>query len=152
MHRSAATLSAFEVMWNNFYTMVTTEPRRISHRCRKRIRTTCSSRRWAAIRKKTTRRIESALGQAYEEGLIADAVIAQVRSAAAADLGDARRRWPDDAPRATFVFDVSMRISKMEAYVEEVNKRLAAHYQRRAQTSPFGHMGDGNLHFVISVG
>ncbi len=44
-----------------------------------------------------------------------------------------------------------MRISKMEAYVDEVNKRLAAHYND-VHNFTFGHMGDGNLHFVISVG
>ena len=39
----------------------------------------------------------------------------------------------------------------MEAYVEEVNKRLAAQYND-VHNFTFGHMGDGNLHFVISVG
>jgi FAD/FMN-containing dehydrogenase len=96
-------------------------------------------------------RIETALGQAYEEGLIADAVIAQSEAqrqqiwAMRDDVGQTTRLGP------TFVFDVSMRISKMEAYVEELNKRLAAHYND-VHNFTFGHMGDGSLPPVISVG
>ncbi len=50
-----------------------------------------------------------------------------------------------------FTFDVSLRVSQMQDYVDEVNRRLADHYED-VHNFTFGHMGDGNLHFVISVG
>ncbi|NJN52112.1 MAG: FAD-binding oxidoreductase, partial [Gammaproteobacteria bacterium] len=96
-------------------------------------------------------RLEAALGDAYEQGLIADAAIA---------TSDAQRNqmWAmrDDVVQTfrfapIFTFDVSMRISKMEAYVDEVNKRLKARYPD-CKNFIFGHMGDGNLHLVVSVG
>ena len=85
------------------------------------------------------------------KGLIGDAVIAQ---------SEAQRQqlWAmrDDVEQCfrfapIFTFDVSMRISCMEAYLEEVNGRLAAQYDQ-VKNFTFGHMGDGNLHLVISVG
>jgi FAD/FMN-containing dehydrogenase len=51
----------------------------------------------------------------------------------------------------TYTFDVSMRLSAMEGYLEEVDRRLAEHYNE-VHNFTFGHMGDGNLHLVISVG
>ena len=50
-----------------------------------------------------------------------------------------------------YTFDVSLRISHMESYLAEVNARLEARYQD-VNNFTFGHMGDGNLHLVISVG
>ena len=43
-----------------------------------------------------------------------------------------------------------MRISKMEAYVDEVNKRPRRATSTMWTNFTFGHMGDGNLHFVVS--
>ena len=50
-----------------------------------------------------------------------------------------------------FTFDVSMRISQMENYLAEVNQRLESRYAE-VNNFIFGHMGDGNLHLVVSVG
>jgi FAD/FMN-containing dehydrogenase len=145
------TLSAFEVMWNNFYKLVTTEPAKNQPPLPQTYPYYVLVEAMGGDPEKDHERIESALGQAYEEGLIADAVIAQSEAqrqqiwAMRDDVGQTTRLGP------TFVFDVSMRISKMEGYVDEVNKRLAAHYND-VHNFTFGHMGDGNLHFVISVG
>jgi FAD/FMN-containing dehydrogenase len=145
------TLSAFEVMWNNFYTLVTTEPAKNQPPLPQTYPYYVLVEAMGGDPQKDHERIEAALGQAYEEGLIADAVIAQ---------SEAQRRqiWAirDDVAQTfrlgpTFVFDVSMRISKMQAYVDEVNKRLGARYPN-FQNLTLGHMGDGNLHFVVSVG
>ena len=50
-----------------------------------------------------------------------------------------------------YTFDVSLRVSHMEAYLADVNARLEARYED-VNNFTFGHMGDGNLHLVISVG
>ena len=44
-----------------------------------------------------------------------------------------------------------MRVSVMEDYVAEVNRRLGECYPE-FQNITFGHLGDGNLHFVVAVG
>ncbi len=145
------TLSAFEVMWNNFYRLVTTAPATNQPPLPHDYPFYVLVEAMGGDPEKDHERIEAALTLAYEEGLIADAVIAQSEAqrqqiwAMRDDVGQTARYAP------TFVFDVSMRISKMEAYVDEVNRRLAGHFGDVTNFT-FGHMGDGNLHFVVSVG
>ena len=145
------TLSAFEVMWNNFYRLVTTAPAKGQPPLSQDYPFYVLVEAMGGDPDQDHQRIETALGVAYEEGLIADAVVAQ---------SDAQRRqiWAlrDDVEQTfryapSFTFDVSMRVSKMEAYVDEVNRRIAQHYPQ-FHNFTFGHMGDGNLHFVVSVG
>ena len=50
-----------------------------------------------------------------------------------------------------FVFDVSLRIPFMADYVNEVNAGLEREFNE-VRNFTVGHMGDGNLHFVVSVG
>lgn len=140
-------LSAFEVMWNNFYTVVTTEPATNQPPISQDYPYYVLVEAMGA----DDARIEAALADAYEQGLIADAVIAQSEAqrqqlwAMRDDVAQTFRYGP------VYAFDVSMRISCMEGYLEEVNKRLAAAYEE-VRNFTFGHMGDGNLHLVISVG
>jgi FAD/FMN-containing dehydrogenase len=51
----------------------------------------------------------------------------------------------------TISFDVSMPISTMEGYVDEVTRRLAAAFDQH-RCYIFGHLGDGNLHLVVGAG
>ena len=50
-----------------------------------------------------------------------------------------------------FIYDVSLRVTHMRDYVDQVNARLAAEFGDYKNFA-FGHMGDGNLHFAISAG
>ena len=50
-----------------------------------------------------------------------------------------------------YIFDVSIKIVGMEAYVEEVHRSLGAAFDEY-HCFTFGHIGDGNLHFAVSVG
>jgi FAD/FMN-containing dehydrogenase len=145
------TLSAFEVMWNNFYCAVTTEPARNQPPLPQTYPYYVLVEAMGGDPEKDHDRIEVALADAYEKGLIADAVVAQ---------SDAQRQqiWAmrDDVSQLfrfapIFTFDVSLRISLMEQYVKEVNERLERHYPG-VKNFTFGHMGDGNLHFVVAVG
>jgi FAD/FMN-containing dehydrogenase len=141
------TLSAFEVMWNEFYTLVTTAPATSQppipqdHPFYVLVEAMGAD---DAI-------VEAALSEAYDRSLIADAVLAQ---------SEAQRRqlWAmrDDVAQCfrdgpTVAFDVSLKISEMEAYVGEVKRMLAAAFETH-RCYVFGHMGDGNLHLVIGVG
>ncbi|MDP6376019.1 MAG: FAD-binding oxidoreductase [Pseudomonadales bacterium] len=140
-------LSAFEVMWNNFYTLVTTQPaanqpplpREYPYYVLVEV---------MGVEEET---LEEALAAAFEQELIADAVVARSEAqrlqlwALRDDVEQCFRYAP------VFTFDVSLRISFMEEYVTEVNRRLQAEYEE-VRNFTLGHMGDGNLHFVVSVG
>ncbi len=140
-------LSAFEVMWNSFYRLVTTSPARsqppLDQGYPYYVLIEAMGRDEAAV--------EAALADALEKELVVDAVIAQSEA-------QAQQLWAmrDDVEQANrfaplFVFDVSLRVSCMEDYVDEVSRRLFARYPD-AHLFTFGHMGDGNLHYAVSVG
>jgi FAD/FMN-containing dehydrogenase len=95
--------------------------------------------------------MEIALAAALENELVVDAVIAQSE-------GQRLDLWAlrDSVEQCfrygpTFSFDVSLKISDMEAYVAKVNAGLESEFNE-LHNFTFGHMGDGNLHFVVSVG
>ena len=140
-------MSAFEVMWNNFYTLVTTPP----------------AENQAPISRdypyyvlievigSSEDLVEEAMSTAFESELIVDAVLAQSEAQRQQlwSLRDSVEHCSRYGP--VFSFDVSMRLSQMHAYIDEVNKRLNENYSD-FHNFTFGHMGDGNLHLVVSVG
>jgi FAD/FMN-containing dehydrogenase len=146
-HMDAAlggTLSAFEVLWNEFYTLVTTAPAQnqapISQEYPYYVLVEAMGIDDALV--------EAALAEAYESELIVDAVIAQSEQqrqqlwAMRDDVAQCFRDGP------TVAFDVSLKISDMKAYVAEVRKRLEDAFSAH-RCYVFGHLGDGNLHLVI---
>jgi FAD/FMN-containing dehydrogenase len=140
-------LSAFEVMWNNFYRLVTTEPATNQPPISQDYPYYVLVEAMGADEART----EAALAQALEQGLIVDAVVAQSETqrqqlwAMRDDVAQTFRYAP------IYTFDVSLRISAMEDYLATVNERLAERFDEVTNFT-FGHMGDGNLHLVISVG
>jgi FAD/FMN-containing dehydrogenase len=140
-------LSAFEVMWNNFYTLVTTAPAEnqapISRDYPYYVLVEAMGSDDAMV--------EAAMARAYENELVVDAVIAQSEAQRLQlwALRDSVEECMRFAP--TFTFDVSLRISLMRDYIDEVNRLLEKQYADYKNFT-FGHMGDGNLHLVIAVG
>jgi len=141
------TLSAFEVMWNNFYTLVTTDP----SPCKAPLDQSYPYYVLIEAMGTKTEDMEIALAAALEDELVVDAVIAQSE-------GQRLDLWAlrDSVEQCfrygpTFSFDVSLKISDMEAYVAKVNAGLESEFNE-LHNFTFGHMGDGNLHFVVSVG
>lgn len=141
------TLSAFEVMWNNFYTLVTSPPAKSLPPL------TQDYPYYALVEAMGADEtlVEQVLAEALDKEMIVDAVLAQSGS-------QVKQLWAlrDDVEQAfqyapVFVFDVSLRIPFMEEYVAQVNARLEASFEE-VRNFTLGHMGDGNLHFVVSVG
>ena len=145
------TLSAFEVMWEDFYRLVTTEPALgkpplpYGHPYYVLVEGLGGEQELDA------ERFERVLTSIIEDGGIADAVIAKSQ-------GERDRMWGlrDDVAQVArnapiFTFDVSLKISTMESYVAEVRENLSARWPKMTLTV-FGHLGDGNLHLIAGVG
>ena len=143
----AGSLSAFEVMWNNFYPLVTTAPANNSpplsqdHPYYVLVESIGSD----------DSLIESSLASAYEQNLITDAVVSKSETQRTQlwNIRDSVEECLRFKP--SYTFDVSMRISKMESYVKEINAKLSEKFGSYTNFT-FGHMADGNLHLVISTG
>ncbi|MCY3884908.1 MAG: FAD-binding oxidoreductase [Gammaproteobacteria bacterium] len=149
--RLGGTLTSFEVMWNDYYSLICddgtehTPPVSINHPYYVLLEA------WGGDSKLDHARMEAAVESVYQEHLISEAAIAQSstqRNAFWAIRDDVEKCM---TIKPTFVFDVSLRIGDMEAYVVEVNRRLTERFGTY-RIFTFGHLGDGNLHFAINTG
>jgi FAD/FMN-containing dehydrogenase len=145
------TLSAFEVMWNEFYRLVTTPPARQTPLLPQTFPYYVIADAQGSDQKTDQQRFEAALERITQEGLAGDCIVAMSAS-------ERQAIWAmrDDVDqfhqfRPWFGFDVSMPIRHMETYVAEVRAALANLYPKHV-CFVFGHMGDGNLHLNIHVG
>ncbi len=96
-------------------------------------------------------RFESMLAEAMENDLLVDAVIAKSEGERLAmwalrDDVESLDRW---GPRVGF--DVGLPIATMPDYLEEIDAPIVAQWPERRR-AVFGHLGDGNLHIVYAVG
>jgi FAD/FMN-containing dehydrogenase len=146
------TMSAFEVLWNDFYALITgyTDAHGLP---------LAASYPFYVLMEATgshddidRSRFERALEEAFEKELIADAVIAQSEQqreelwAIRDDIeGMVRKLYPP------MTFDVSLGIQNMDSYAGEVRRELVNVWPQ-ARMVTFGHIGDGNIHLVITVG
>jgi FAD/FMN-containing dehydrogenase len=143
--RLGGALSAFEVMWPEFYELVTTPP------ARGRAPLPHGAAFYVLV--EALGAGEGMFGGALEavlaEGLVADAAIAHSQADVAAIWGlrdDVLQTGRHGPPMA---FDVSLRVAAMPGYVAQVRAGLARRFAP-AHLWVFGHLGDGNLHLVIS--
>jgi len=146
------TLSSFEVMWNDYYKLIVGDgekhglPLDATHAFYVLLESTGGHQESDKLR------FEGALQEAFEEGLASDAVVAQSKQQRA-DLWAIR----DDIERLVqklfppMAFDISLGIPNMDAYVKEVRESLQQRWPQ-SQMVTFGHLGDGNLHLVLTVG
>ncbi len=94
--------------------------------------------------------IEEALGNAAEEGLIIDAMVAANESQRDAlwqmreDITEAQK-----LDGASIKHDVSVPISSVGEFIERANAALAARFPD-IRIVAFGHVGDGNIHYNCS--
>ena len=148
--RLGGTLTSFEVMWNDFYSFITDFkdhppplPQDFSY--------------YVLIESKggneqrDRENMETALELVVDNGLASEVVVAlnQAQRSAFWAIRDAVEKTVIDHPM--YVFDVSLKIGSMEAYVDEVKRRLNAKFDPY-YVFTFGHLGDGNIHFNIYAG
>jgi FAD/FMN-containing dehydrogenase len=146
------TLSAFEVMWNDFYCLIMEHsdahgsPLATSHPYYVLIESTGSHEDIDRAR------FQRAMEEAFEEDLIVDAVIAeseQQRQKLWAIRDDIEAMVKGLYPPMTF--DVSLGIPNMDSYSQTVRQKLVEAWPDGRMVT-FGHLGDGNIHLVITVG
>jgi FAD/FMN-containing dehydrogenase len=88
--------------------------------------------------------------QAIEAGLARDAALAQSLDQAAAlwrlreSLSEAQKR-----EGGSIKHDISVAVERIPDFIAQAGARIAAHFPQ-ARPVPFGHMGDGNLHYNVS--
>ena len=151
-HMDAAlggTLSAFEVMWNEFYRLVTTPPAKGTPPLGQEHPYYVLIESSGGDAARDQARFEDALGAAIEAGIVADAVISASeaqRESLWALRDDVESVFRLGMPVA---FDVSLPLTSMEAYVGEVLQRLEREWPGYRRFV-FGHLGDGNLHIVAA--
>jgi FAD/FMN-containing dehydrogenase len=90
------------------------------------------------------------LAQALDAGQARDATLAHSLDQAAA-LWRLRESMSEAQKRegGSIKHDVSVPIERIPAFLDEAGKRIAARFPQ-ARPVPFGHMGDGNLHYNVS--
>lgn len=149
--RLGGELTAFEVMWNNYYRLTVERvkgvvgPLPTSHPFYVLFETSGSDA------ERVRADLEKLLETAMTDGLILDATISTSNASAAAiwrirDSSVELGRTFSYASR--IAFDVSLAIDRMEDYVSTVTAKVKD-VDDRAFVVVFGHAGDGNLHLSV---
>lgn len=94
--------------------------------------------------------LEAALSEALDKGIIADAAIAQTRQQAG-DFWAIRELLPETQKHegASIKHDISVPLEHIPAFLDRA-ERAVLQLIPDARPVPFGHVGDGNIHFNIS--
>lgn len=145
------TLSAFEVLWQDFYKLVTTAPAEGKPPLGQEYNYYILLESLGGDIESDSKRFISTLSQALEDSMIADAAIAQSQS-------DRDAMWAirDDVLQVVqnypiFTFDISVSLNHMESYVAELKQTLEQKWPDHT-CMIFGHLGDGNLHIIVGMG
>ena len=142
------TLSAFEVMWQDFYRLVTSPPAKGQPPLAQGYPFYALVESQGAERELDTQRFNNALETAFAAGLIADAALAQSDA-------DCHAFWAlrDDVEQVVqfgrpVIFDISLPLGEMESYATRVSQQLRE-LLGGMPVFIFGHLGDGNLHLAV---
>jgi FAD/FMN-containing dehydrogenase len=141
-------LSSFEAMWGNYYRAVTApgwhgSPLDRSHAFYVVIEAQGASQEADELQ------FRAAIERAFEAGLIVDAVFPKSGAerehiwAIREDFEALRQEKP------LILYDVSLPLRDMHAYVAEVTANLRAAWPQ-SEFYALGHVGDGNLHFFVA--
>lgn len=94
--------------------------------------------------------LERTLGQAFNDGQLADAIIAE-SGAQASELWHLRESLPEAQTRegASIKHDVSVPVSRVPEFIQRATRQVEEALPG-IRVCPFGHIGDGNIHFNLS--
>jgi len=146
----AGNLSAFEIMWGAYYRAVTGEN---GHRppLPREYPFYVVFQAEGSDPDVDDARFERVLADAFEEGLIADAVIPKSATETRA-IWEIRENFEPALVKPPFyLYDVSLPIRDMAAYVATVEENVDRRWPG-GMCIALGHMADGNLHFFVAPG
>ena len=144
---TAGTLSAFEVMWPDFYEYVTRvgslHTRPLPHGSPYYVLVETLGSNPAA----DAESFQTVLSEAMEEGFVADAVLTRSQSERNAvwEIRDDVLEFFKLGP--IIPFDVSVTLDRMESFVSDI--RAAMEKVQDSICVIFGHLGDSNLHVIL---
>jgi len=149
--RLGSLLSSFEVMWREFYELVAVESRKHQaplpggHGFYVILEATGTDDvRDAAM-------VEALLAECFERGFAEDAVLAASKSQRNAIW--AIREESEVLIKALapgVMFDVSLPLPRMQEFVTGMRAALAAEWGDDVRSLVYGHIGDSNLHLIVS--
>lgn len=143
-------LSAYEVMWGDYFRAVT-EPGHHRAPLSRDHAFYVMLEAEGAQPEADAEAFAGAMEQALENGLVADAVLPQSETERRA-LWEIRENFSALYERKPiFLYDVSLPIRDMDAYVQAVQARLKRRWPQ-SRCDVIGHIGDGNLHFFVHPG
>jgi FAD/FMN-containing dehydrogenase len=144
-------MSAFEVMWKEFYEMVTNFLDESTLPLEKDMPYYVLVESMGSDQAKDEDHFEFLLNKALEDSIIINAVLAKSEKERLAlwSLRDDVEKQAQYGP--TVMFDVSLPIKTMENYVSQVQDNLQQHWNEFHHIV-WGHLADGNLHLVVGVG
>ena len=143
-------LSAYEVMWGEYFRAVTEPGHHRAPMPRDHAFYVMLEAEGAQPEADAAAFI-AAMEQALEDGLVCDAVIPQSETERRA-LWEIRENFSALYERKPiFLYDVSLPIRDMDAYVKQVQARLKQRWPN-SRCDVIGHIGDGNLHFFVNPG
>ncbi|MCW9045128.1 MAG: FAD-binding oxidoreductase, partial [Alphaproteobacteria bacterium] len=145
-------LSAFEVMWQNYYEATFNILTEAQHPFEARYPFYVLVESMGTDNDKDREAMEEALGGAFEANLIEDAIIAKSESEIE-KIWELRDVSLDVAISLSPIhaYDISLPIGEMESFFSQLDVDLAAQWPKH-KLVVFGHLGDGNLHIIINDG
>lgn len=141
----AGTLSAYEVMWNNYYKAVTKDGAHVPPMAREYPYYVLAEGE-GADPVADEERFQLLLERGLESGDIVDAILPKSESERRA-LWTIREEFDPALP--AYLYDVSLPIKSMTAYVEKLESALSE-WRPDASCVIFGHIADGNLHIFVT--
>lgn len=142
------TLSAFEVLWQDYYQLVSPAQAPLETHYAYYVLVEALGSHPAT----DAERFTAALADAAAFGLVSAAVICKSGAEREAlwTLRDSVDRTLEHGPAC--IFDVSLAVGDMESYVARVRQCLQDEWRDAYHIWVFGHAGDGNLHIVVAAG
>jgi FAD/FMN-containing dehydrogenase len=143
-------MSSFEVMWPEFYQHVTEGGKRHQLPLPDNYPYYVIVEAMGANQEADDERFNGAMEELFESGLVVDGIVCQ-------SISERESIWEirDDIEALYslypfFTFDISLPLAEMESYIATVREQVAQHWSG-SRCIIFGHLGDGNIHLIVTA-